>query len=181
MDRQQIASALRAAHTAGIVHRDLKSDNIFLTDKDEAMDHVKVLDFGISRFLDRDDDRSQRNMVMGTPEYMAPEQIMTPDQVDRRADIWALGVILYEMLEARRPFPASEDPHALLDRIVNEEPPPLQREGIPYSLCEMILTKLLAKDPADRFQSMADVEATLETFITQDQVRRAARRCRCRR
>ena len=169
---QQIASALRAAHNAEIVHRDLKSDNIFLTDKDEALDHVKVLDFGISRFLDRDDEATRRGMVMGTPEFMAPEQITAPDSVDRRADIYALGVMMYEMLEARRPFPSDTDPRALLQRIVHEDPPPLQRDGIPHALAEMIIEKLLAKDPDDRFQSMADVEAALSTFITQDNLRR---------
>jgi serine/threonine protein kinase len=168
----QIASALRAAHNAEIVHRDLKSDNIFLTDKDEALDHVKVLDFGISRFLDSDDEQTRRGMVMGTPEFMAPEQITAPDSVDRRADIWALGVILYEMLEARRPFPSDTDPRALLHRIVHEEAPPLSREGIPHDLHEIILDKLLAKDPAHRLQSMADVEAALSTFITQEIRRR---------
>ncbi|MBA2544779.1 MAG: serine/threonine protein kinase, partial [Deltaproteobacteria bacterium] len=111
---QQIASALRAAHNAEIVHRDLKSDNIFLTDKDDALDHVKVLDFGISRFLDHEDEQTRRGMVMGTPEFMAPEQITAPDSVDRRADIYALGVILYEMVTARRPFSNDEDPRALL-------------------------------------------------------------------
>jgi serine/threonine protein kinase len=169
---QQIASALRAAHNAEIVHRDLKSDNIFLTDKDEALDHVKVLDFGISRFLDHDDEATRRGMVMGTPEFMSPEQITAPDSVDRRTDVYALGVILYEMLEARRPFPSDTDPRALLHRIVHEEPPPLQREGLPHALCEMILDKLLAKNPAERFQSMSDVEAALSTFITQDNIRR---------
>src|SRR6478609_1008760 len=94
----QIASALSAAHNANIIHRDLKSDNIFLTDKDEALDHVKVLDFGVSRFLELEE--AQRNMIVGTPEFMAPEQITSPETVDKRADIYALGVILYEMLTA---------------------------------------------------------------------------------
>src|SRR5262245_5581195 len=86
----QIASALHAAHMAGIIHRDLKSDNIFLTDKEEASDHVKVLDFGISRFLEADvgDDSSGRHQLMGTPEFMAPEQITAPEKVDKRADIY---------------------------------------------------------------------------------------------
>jgi serine/threonine-protein kinase len=160
----QIASALHAAHNAGVVHRDLKSDNVFLTDKDEAFDHVKVLDFGISRFLSVDD--KQKGMVMGTPEFMAPEQITDPEHVDRRADVYALGVILYEMLTARRPFAADEDPRQLMHRIVREAPPPLLRPEVPHGLADMIMTKLLAKHPGDRFQTMSDVEAALESFIT---------------
>ena len=173
---QQIASALQAAHNAGIVHRDLKSDNIFLTDKDDALDHVKVLDFGISRFLEVDDEQTRRGMVMGTPEFMAPEQITAPDSVDRRADVYALGVILYEMLSARRPFSNDEDPRALLHRIVHTDPPPLQRPEVPHAMVEMIFHKLLAKEPAYRYQSMLDVEAALDAFTTQgDSPRRRSR------
>ena len=160
----QIASALHAAHNAGIVHRDLKSDNVFLTDKDDALDHVKVLDFGISRFLMADE--KQKGLVMGTPEFMAPEQITDPDNVDKRADIYALGVILYEMLTARRPFSNDDDPRQLLNRIVHEAPPPLMRPEVPHSLVEMILNKLLAKRREDRYQTMSDVEAALDSFIT---------------
>jgi len=160
----QIASALTAAHNASIVHRDLKSDNVFLTDKDDAFDHVKVLDFGISRFLMLDD--KQKGMVMGTPEFMAPEQITDPESVDRRADVYALGVILYEMLTARRPFASEEDPRQLMHRIVHEEAPPLMRPEVPHALQEAILTKMLAKNPDQRYQTMADVEAALESFIT---------------
>ena len=160
----QIASALTAAHNAGIVHRDLKSDNVFLTDKDDAFDHVKVLDFGISRFLMLDD--QQKGMVMGTPEFMAPEQITAPESVDRRADIYALGVILYEMLTARRPFASEDDPRQLMHRIVHEAAPPLVRPEVPPALEDAILCKMLAKDPAERYQTMSDVEVALESFIT---------------
>ena len=135
---QQIASALHAAHVANIIHRDLKSDNVFLTDKDESLDHVKVLDFGISRFLEIEDEKTRRGIVMGTPEFMSPEQITAPDQVDRRTDVYALGVILYEMLTARRPFSSEEDPRALLTRIVNTPAPPLGREDVPHALGELI-------------------------------------------
>jgi len=162
----QIASALRAAHNAGVIHRDLKSDNVFLTDKDDASDHAKVLDFGISRFLEADADEREKGMVMGTPEFMAPEQITDPEHVDGRTDIYALGVIMYEMLTARRPFSNEDDPRQLLHRIVHDEPPPLARPEVPHGLTEIILEKMMAKNPADRYQSMADVEAALEAFMT---------------
>jgi len=160
----QIASALEAAHRANIVHRDLKSDNVFLTDKDDLLDHVKVLDFGVSRFLEAEE--RNRNMVVGTPEFMAPEQITHPGDVDKRADIYALGVILYEMLTARRPFSVDDDPQLLMHHIVSKAPPPLLRNEVPHGLSTMIMDKLLAKDRGDRYQTMSDVQAALEQFIT---------------
>ena len=161
---RQIASALNAAHRAGVIHRDLKTDNVFLTDKEEASDHVKVLDFGISRFMESDDDRSgARSLVMGTPQFMAPEQITEPEKVDKRADIYALGVILYEMITARRPF-VSDDPDALINDILNTAPPPLGVPDLPPGLQEMLFTKLLSKDRANRYSTMRDVEGALEAF-----------------
>jgi tRNA A-37 threonylcarbamoyl transferase component Bud32 len=161
---KQIASALEAAHAASIVHLDLKSDNIFLVDKDGTSDHAKVLDFGISRFTETDRAITQRDVVMGTPEFMSPEQVTSPDQVDARSDIYALGVVLYEMLAARRPF-AGEDPRLLLHRIVHEPPPPLRDGSVPPELERIIFEKLLAKDPADRFSSMHDVGAALDAVL----------------
>ncbi len=160
----QIASALQAAHNAGIVHRDLKSENVFLTDRNDALDHVKVLDFGISKFLEGGDTRTRRGMIMGTPEFMAPEQISHPDDVDARVDIYALGVILYEMLAGRRPF-QNDDPRTLLHRIMHSEPPAIERADVPHGLLEVVFT-LLQKDPALRYQSMAEVEAALAGFST---------------
>ena len=161
---RQIASALHAAHHAGVIHRDLKSDNVFLTDKEEASDHVKVLDFGISRFLEAEDDRSgKRSLIMGTPQFMAPEQITAPDNVDKRADIYALGVILYEMLTARRPF-NNDDNDALVNDILTALPPPLNLADCPPGLQEMLFSKMLAKDPAERYSTMKDVEGALEAF-----------------
>ncbi len=161
---RQIASALNAAHHAGVVHRDLKTDNVFLTDKEEASDHVKVLDFGISRFLEPEDGRSGvRSQIMGTPQFMAPEQITDPDTVDKRADIYALGVILYEMLTARRPF-TSDDSDALINDILHTAPPALNLAECPPGLQEMLFTKMLAKDRAERYSTMKDVEGALEAF-----------------
>ncbi len=160
----QIASALDAAHNAGIIHRDLKSENVFLTDKMEQTDHVKVLDFGISRFQEVESDSARRGEVMGTPEFMAPEQISDPENVDKRCDVYALGVVLYEMLTGRRPFPNRNDQEALLTSIIKDPPPPLDRPDAPVGLQEMIVDKLLAKSPAHRYQTMKDVQAALQAF-----------------
>ena len=155
----QIASALDAAHAAGIVHLDLKSDNIFLIEREGTLDHVKVLDFGIARFLNNDLDRAE---VAGTPEFMAPEQITSPAAVDERADIYALGVVLYEMLCARRPFD-DENQRALLNKIVYEAPPPLDR-GVPEDL-ELLIGSMLAKAPAARPASMKQVGLVLDEIL----------------
>ena len=92
----QVARALAATHDAGIVHRDLKPDNVFLTERDGAR-WVKVLDFGVAKLTGHDD------VVVGTPAFMAPEQLQG-EHVDGRADVWALGVLLFVMIEGRRPF-----------------------------------------------------------------------------
>ncbi len=160
---QQIASALHAAHNAGVIHRDLKSDNVFLTDRAEMLDHVKVLDFGISRFTEVNLVESDHKVVMGTPEYLAPEAITDPGSIDRRADIYALGVILYEMLTARRPFNAP-DQKSLLHSIVYDAPAPLLAPEVPPALEQLIFEKLLAKSPADRFATMLEVETAIEKF-----------------
>jgi TonB family protein len=159
---EQIAHALRAAHDAGIVHRDLKSDNVFLTDRDDASDHVKVLDFGISRFLQED---KQRGVVMGTPEFMAPEQLSHPESVDHRADVYALGAMLYEMLGARRIFVPSREPIELQSQILVEPIPSLNRADVPPGLVALI-DQMLAKDPAQRPQTMGAVALALDTYLT---------------
>jgi serine/threonine protein kinase len=156
----QIASALEAAHNAQIAHLDLKSDNVFLTNRAESIDHVKVLDFGISRFMATDAEKTQRRILMGTPEFMAPEQITMPDQVDGRADIYALGVLLYEMLTARRPY-VNDDPRVLLHRIVHEPPPPLGRR-VPASLEHLLFDLMLVKSRDQRIQTMREVKTILD-------------------
>jgi serine/threonine-protein kinase len=169
---RQIASALAAAHAAAIVHRDLKSDNIVV----DAIDHAWVLDFGISRIVDaKDRTATGSSMMLGTPEFMAPEQIIAPDTIDHRVDIYALGVVLYEMLAGTPPFPLPtpkasdptrpkhaelDDAHALLERIVREPPPPLAIADAPAGLAELVVT-LLAKDPDARPQRMDAVRRAL--------------------
>ncbi|HEY1556505.1 MAG TPA: serine/threonine-protein kinase [Kofleriaceae bacterium] len=162
----QIASALQAAHNAGIVHRDLKSENVFLVNSEHRPDIVKVIDFGISRFADAEIDSSARGMVMGTPEFMAPEQILTPDHVDHRVDIYALGVIFYEMLSGKRPFRNEGDAQLTLQQVVHEPPPPLHVPEAPPGLAEMIVEKLLAKEADKRYQSMKELQGAIEAFYS---------------
>ena len=170
----QIASALEAAHQADIIHRDLKAENILLINR-PVPDHVKVIDFGISRFMTASDRTAVGATLTGTPEYMAPEQILTPDDIDRRCDIYALGIVLYEMLAGHVPFalpPGAkllldmDTAHALLGRILEERPPMFSRSDAPPGLVEMVIDQLLAKKPADRYQSMKQVQRALEAFAS---------------
>ena len=160
---RQIASALDAAHSAHIAHLDLKADNVFLTDRGESLDHAKLLDFGISRFLEAGSEITQPDVLMGTPEYMAPEQVTAPDDVDVRADIHALGVLLYAMLTGRCPFTAG-DPLGILEKIVDEPPPPLDRP-VPAALEQLLFDGLLVKDRGKRLQSMREVIGILDSLI----------------
>ena len=157
----QIASALDAAHTRGVVHRDLTSANIFLTKSEGNPDHVKVLDFGISKFLTANETspKTRRGLTMGTPEFMAPEQISEPTDVDGRVDVYALGVIMYHMLAGHPPF--HDLPlQGLLTQIVVEPAPPIERGGIPDGM-RAIVMRALAKDPAERFATMREMGAAL--------------------
>jgi hypothetical protein len=158
----QIASALGAAHAADIVHRDLTSDNVFLVDDPDARDLVKVLDFGIARLFGLPDG-SREGVVSGAAAFMAPEQLTGTDAVDRRADVYALGAILYEMLTARRPF-TDDDRPALVQRVIHEPPPPMQRPDAPSGFEDMLVSRMLAKDPAQRYASMKEVQVALDAF-----------------
>jgi hypothetical protein len=147
----QIASALEASHAAGIVHFGLSTESVMLAEHAGLRDRVKVLDYGIARFLPP----LLAPFAMGTAEMIAPEQIYAPGWTDHRTDVYALGACLYEMLEGRRPFPIC-DSRALLDRIVNERPGPFERD-VPRELSAAILDRMLAKEPAQRFPMMSDV------------------------
>ena len=158
----QITSALQAAHESGIVHGDLKTDNIFLCTRGDYPDHVKVLDFGASRFQGE-----VRHKIIGTPEYLAPEQILHPDDVDRRVDIHALGLVIYEMLAARRAFASEGDIDELLRRIVHTPPAPLSLNHAPPQLQALLFETMLAKDPDERPATMADVEKLISEIAGQ--------------
>ncbi len=160
----QIASALHAAHARDVIHRDLTSSNIFLTENEGSPDHVKVLDFGISKFLTGNESgpKTRRGLTMGTPEFMAPEQIADPQSVDRRVDIYALGVIMFHMLQGHPPF-GGVPLQSLLTQIVVDPPMPIERDDLPDGI-RAIVIKALAKDPTDRFASMQAMGTELARF-----------------
>jgi eukaryotic-like serine/threonine-protein kinase len=160
---RQIADALAAAHAAGIVHRDLKPDNVMLIDKDGNPFFVKVLDFGIAKIQTSDakDQLTQLGSVFGTPEYMAPEQAAGMP-VDARADLYTLGILLYEMLSGQTPF-ADDDLVVVLTRQMTMDPPPLP-EAVDPSVVELVM-RMLHKDPDARIQSAPEVVAAIEALL----------------
>ncbi len=153
----QIGEGLALAHEKGIVHRDLKPANVFVI-RDGV---VKILDFGIAKLAGGQTKLTKTGTTMGTAAYMSPEQAMGKE-VDRRADIWSLGVVLYEMLAGRLPFQGDYE-QALIYSIINEVPEPLSKSRPDASAgIEQIVNHALAKNPADRYQTMEEFLADLK-------------------
>jgi serine/threonine-protein kinase len=153
---RQIAAGLGHAHAAGIVHRDIKPANVSITREGR----VKILDFGIAKVADASLTRT--GMVLGTLAYMSPEQAAGEKQVDHRTDLWALGVVLYEMLAGRRPF-AQDTIAALFHAVQGLEPAPLRelRPEVSADL-EAVVARLLQKDREHRYPDSAALVAALE-------------------
>jgi serine/threonine-protein kinase len=175
----QTASALAAAHEKGIVHRDLKPDNLFLIpEPGRPFGRVKVLDFGIAKLrgeLSGSGAKTQTGAIMGTPPYMSPEQCRgISDDIDQRTDVYALGIILYEMLTGTPPF-VSQGWGELVHMHISKPPPPLRARNpdIPPEL-EAVILKALAKEPEARWSSMAEIESALRR-ITPDKAARSKR------
>src|SRR5690349_11569942 len=157
---RQVADALNAAHQQGVIHRDLKSDNIMLLDTMTG-DHAKVLDFGIAKIKEPDGNRdtgglTAPNLVIGTPQYMSPEQCSQDSGIDARSDIYSLGVILYEMLVGHVPFSA-ESPTMVMMKHLQEPVPSVldERSDLPASIGRVI-ARAMAKLPANRYQNVAE-------------------------
>jgi serine/threonine-protein kinase len=168
----QASHAIAEAHARGIVHRDLKPSNLFVTTRSNGTPLVKVLDFGISKALNPEVDvPSSANLtatsaIMGSPLYMSPEQVRNAKQVDARTDIWALGVILHELLTGAPAFSADTLP-GICAAITADDPPPLRtlREDAPAEL-EDVLSKCLEKSVAKRYQSTKEFMAALRPFAS---------------
>ncbi len=165
----QACIAVAEAHSLGIVHRDLKPSNLFCVRRADGQPVIKVLDFGISKIGDGEGSRSdseratKTNAMIGSPSYMSPEQMKSSRDVDLRTDIWALGVILFELLTHEVPFHGEALPQLCM-QITLEEPPSVRsfRPDIPAGLAAAI-RKCLEKAPEKRFQNVAELaEALLE-------------------
>jgi serine/threonine protein kinase len=167
----QILGGLASAHRAGVVHRDLKPDNIWLVKNDDKTETAKILDFGISKLVagspsytppaatDANQQLTQRGIVLGTPGYMAPETIFGLADVDGRADLFSLAVILYEMVTGKRPF-RGENVRAVMVATATADPErPSKHRGELSSAMDLLIMTGLAKEAEDRFQ-------TAEEFLT---------------
>jgi serine/threonine-protein kinase len=152
----QISGALQLAHQKGIVHRDLKPDNVFLIAIDDELVFIKLLDFGISKSLTASSKVTREFDVLGTPDYMAPEQAISTAKADHRADQFALACMTYEMLTGRMPF-AGGSVAELLHKVVHENPvlPSYYAPGLPYGM-DSVLMRAMAKLPDARFATIQD-------------------------
>jgi serine/threonine protein kinase len=164
----QILQALEAAHALGVIHRDLKPDNVFLTFQG-GKPVLKLIDFGIAK-LKRDGQGATKNltvagMLMGTPEYMAPEQAYSADKVDVRADLYAVGCMMYEMLCGHTPA-SGEDPRVVVLKVERGEVPPLVQEapGVPAPIAGFV-HRAMAPRPELRFATATEMRVELEAII----------------
>jgi len=170
----QALEGLAHAHSRGIVHRDLKPSNLFLANRSDGTQLIKILDFGISKSTDPVYDgagEKKRAMqltggraVLGSPPYMSPEQVRSPKTVDQRTDIWSLGVVMYELLTNSMPF-GGDEINETFAQILEKEPQPIRQlvTGVPEGL-EQVVMKCLAKNRDHRFADVAELARALVAF-----------------
>jgi serine/threonine protein kinase len=164
---RQVSGALDAAHAEGVVHRDLKSDNIMLQEATGG-DWAKVLDFGIAKIQqtersihETDPGLTAPNLIIGTPQYMSPEQCSQASDIDARSDIYSFGVIIFEMLTGHVPF-SGDSPTGIMMKHIQQPPPSVldERRDLPEGVGRVV-ARALAKRPADRFQTAGELSAAL--------------------
>ena len=168
---RQVCRGLAAAHAVKVVHRDLKPSNLFLVKRDDGALHVKILDFGVAKLVDGTE-LTGSGMLLGTPAFMAPEQALGARDVDHRADLYALGAVLYQALTGQLPFP-DDDPARTLTRLLTEDPrrPRDIERSIPAGV-EALIQKAMAREPAARPATALELERALAAF---DEVGRSER------
>ena len=167
---RQVSGALEAAHNEGVVHRDLKSDNIMLVDMGTGGDWAKVLDFGIAKIIEKvgqDPELTAPNFIIGTPQYMSPEQCSQVSEIDSRSDLYSLGVIIYEMLVGHVPF-TGESPTAIMMKHLQDAPPSIldERKDLPAAVANVTL-RAMAKRPEERFQTAGELADDLASAAEQ--------------
>ena len=159
---QQLLSGLAHAHAQGIVHRDLKPENLILSDETGLEEHLRILDFGLAKL--RDGPAMTAGMAVGTPSYMSPEQSGASGTIDARSDLYAVGILFFEVLTGRKPFQAENVGELIL--MQREAPAPLIRQVLPEGdfspALEAVVLKAMSKMAEDRFQSAAEMAAAIE-------------------
>jgi serine/threonine-protein kinase len=159
----QACEGIAEAHALGIIHRDIKPSNFFITHKPDGSTLLKILDFGISKTPVGYDELTGTQMVIGTPQYMAPEQMKSGRFADPRSDIWSIGVVMYQMLTGRPPF--AGESYADLVLKVGLEPPEPIGVPLPPGLAELVL-RCLEKDPKQRHQNVGDLARMIAPYAT---------------
>ena len=168
---RQALGSLAEAHARGIIHRDVKPSNIFLTQRGGLFDFVKVLDFGLAKRVVADGatELTKTGVLFGTPRYIAPETVYGTEKADHRSDLYNLGGVVYWMLTGQPPFPAENSVDLLIDHVktVPRAPSELTEVPIPPELDALVM-RLLEKDPGERFQSAGEAQAALDAipFLT---------------
>jgi eukaryotic-like serine/threonine-protein kinase len=167
-----VIDGLGTAHEKGIVHRDIKPANIFIAHDGQGRIQPKVLDFGIAKLDQKHVSTrlTQMGAVLGSPQYLSPEQAEGLEDVDQRSDIWSVGVLLYEAVTGTPPFEASNY-NALIRKILREEPKPLAERGVDDAQFALILSRCMKKDPAERWASMWELGEALALWLFERGVR----------
>lgn len=158
---QQAAAALAAAHKKSIVHRDVKPDNLFFIGETGDPHELKVLDFGFSKT--QTSQLTAAGIILGTPAYMAPEQALA-EPLDARTDVYALGMVLYNMTTARLPFPECDDVQTLAHHIYSNPRPPSRFSDAVTPRLEAVIRKATRKQPPDRYQTMLELFEDIEAL-----------------
>jgi serine/threonine-protein kinase len=167
---KQVLDGLAFAHNQQVVHRDLKPANVFLCHNPGGSDQVKLLDFGLAKMLSIDDisddgTLTRKGRIVGTPAYMAPEQI-TGVSLDVRADVYSLGILLYELLADRRPFLSERRSELLRSHLLDPVPPlsEARKALVVHPMLEVIVRRALEKDPANRYANAAEMRAAMQAL-----------------